>query len=214
MREVDARLSGLFLMSEGRALPRRLVQSGHSSGGEGANARNLRLARARTRGGQRLGVARPLDHARVSRCGALLRNGQPCGRTVAAGSEFCIHHTKLLETIDAEALREGRIPKAQRLKASTLRVVPTTDVEPATATTAITNADPANVNLVRRLRSCSDDGDLADRAHGEARIRESLLPAVQFTSCPARTHRTSGFRWPWPVSSPGRSGRSCTCATR
>jgi hypothetical protein len=79
------------------------------------------------------------------RCGALLRNGQPCGRTVAAGSDFCVHHTKLLETVDAQALRQGRIPKKRSLKTSTLRVVPTTDVEPAIAGTGIANADPATV---------------------------------------------------------------------
>jgi hypothetical protein len=77
------------------------------------------------------------------RCGALLRNGQPCGRTVAADSEFCSHHTALLGSVNAEALREGRIPKKRSLKASTLRVVPATDVEPAT--TVIANADPATV---------------------------------------------------------------------
>jgi hypothetical protein len=77
------------------------------------------------------------------RCGALLRNGQPCGRTVAADSEFCSHHTALLKSVNAVALREGRIPKKRSLKASTLWVVPTTDVEPAT--TVVVNADPATV---------------------------------------------------------------------
>jgi hypothetical protein len=72
------------------------------------------------------------------RCGALLRNGQPCGRTVAAGSEFCVHHTKLLERVDAEALRQGRIPKKWRLKESTLRVVPEVNVEPTVWTTPTT----------------------------------------------------------------------------
>ena len=77
------------------------------------------------------------------RCGALLRNGQPCGRTVARGSEFCSHHSSLLEVVDAEALRAGRIPKTRSLNASTLRVVPTTEVVPATVATMTTNADPA-----------------------------------------------------------------------
>jgi hypothetical protein len=78
------------------------------------------------------------------RCGALLRNGKTCGRTVEVGSEFCVHHTRLLETVDAAALRQGRIPKKRGLKTSTLRVVPT-NCESTTATTAITNPDPATV---------------------------------------------------------------------
>jgi hypothetical protein len=59
-------------------------------------------------------IQRLSDHVvmpATPRCGALLRNGQPCGRAVAPDSEFCMHHTKLLETVDAEALRQGRIPK-------------------------------------------------------------------------------------------------------
>jgi len=57
------------------------------------------------------------------RCGALLRNGQPCGRTAAADSEFCGHHTELLESVDAERLREGKIPKKRTLRQSPLRVI-------------------------------------------------------------------------------------------
>jgi hypothetical protein len=65
------------------------------------------------------------DHfymAASPRCGGLLRNGQPCGRTVAVGSEFCVHHTRLLEDVDAEALRHGRTPK-NATKPQMLRVV-------------------------------------------------------------------------------------------
>jgi hypothetical protein len=78
------------------------------------------------------------------RCGALLRNGQPCGRTIAVGSEFCVHHTRLLEDVDAEALRQGRIPKRRALKEPASRVVVET-TEPETATTTITAVDPASV---------------------------------------------------------------------
>jgi hypothetical protein len=52
---------------------------------------------------------------------------------------------KLLGTVDAEALRAGRIPKRRKVKASTLRVVSETNEEPATAVTVIPNADPATV---------------------------------------------------------------------
>jgi hypothetical protein len=88
------------------------------------------------------------DHVRMPaspRCGALLRNGQPCGRTAAADSDFCVHHTKLLETVDAEALRLGLIPKKCSPQRSTLRVVSGATTKPPTATAAATNADPATV---------------------------------------------------------------------
>jgi hypothetical protein len=81
------------------------------------------------------------------RCGALLRNGQPCQRTVAAGSEFCVHHSKLLTTVDAETMRRGRTPKQRALKESGLRVVSDAPLEPVAAAGAatVTNADPATV---------------------------------------------------------------------
>jgi hypothetical protein len=85
--------------------------------------------------------------AAFPRCAALLRNGQPCGRTVATGSEFCVHHTKLLATLDAETLRQGRTPKKPALKESVLRVVPDSTSEPAAepGTATVTKADPATV---------------------------------------------------------------------
>jgi hypothetical protein len=81
------------------------------------------------------------------RCGALLRNGQPCGRTAAEDSEFCVHHTKLLETLGSEALRLGRTPKPRDARQPILRVVaePALESEPTAAAAAITHADPATV---------------------------------------------------------------------
>jgi hypothetical protein len=79
------------------------------------------------------------------RCAALLRDGGPCGRTVAAGSEFCLHHTKLLATVDAEALRQGRTPK-NVTKTQMLRVVPEPELdEPTDGAAAVTTADPSTV---------------------------------------------------------------------
>jgi hypothetical protein len=77
------------------------------------------------------------------RCAALLRNGQPCNRTAADGSEFCVHHTELLVTVDAETLRQGRTPKNRAAAKQRLRIVPesTADVERTVDATA-TNADP------------------------------------------------------------------------
>jgi hypothetical protein len=45
--------------------------------------------------------------ARYPRCAALLRDGQPCLRTVADGSEFCVHHAKLAETHGSELVKDG-----------------------------------------------------------------------------------------------------------
>ena len=70
------------------------------------------------------GIRDHSDMPAFPRCAALLRNGQPCGRTAAAGSEFCVHHTKLLETVDPESLRQGRIPKKRALRDSPLRLIP------------------------------------------------------------------------------------------
>ncbi len=61
--------------------------------------------------------------AAYPRCGAALRNGQPCLRTVEPGSEFCVHHARLFETVHADNLRDGRTPKKRALKGPPLRVV-------------------------------------------------------------------------------------------
>jgi hypothetical protein len=81
------------------------------------------------------------------RCDALLRDGQPCRRTAAAGSEFCVHHTKLLATVDAETLRHGRTPKPHSTLEPVLRVVtePPVEREATPATGTVANADPASV---------------------------------------------------------------------
>jgi len=82
------------------------------------------------------------------RCAALLRNGEPCQRTIAAGSEFCVHHTKLLATVDAETMRAGRTPKQRVLAGPTLRVVaddPATELAATHGVPAATGADPATV---------------------------------------------------------------------
>jgi hypothetical protein len=36
-----------------------------------------------------------------------LRDGQPCGRTVADGSEFCVHHRELAEEHGADVVKQG-----------------------------------------------------------------------------------------------------------
>jgi hypothetical protein len=81
------------------------------------------------------------------RCAALLRDGTACGRTVAAGSEFCVHHTKLLATTDVETMRHGRTPKPRATRKQMLRVVTESAVDDVTTTAIVANAsaDPAAV---------------------------------------------------------------------
>jgi hypothetical protein len=57
-----------------------------------------------------------------------------------------VHHTRLLATVDAELLRQGRTPKKRAAAAPVLRIVSgsTADVETTDSTTP-TNADPATV---------------------------------------------------------------------
>ena len=106
-------------------------------------------------------------------CAALLRNGQPCGRTVAEDSEFCSHHTELLENVDAESLREGRIPKKRALKEPVLRVLaePTAELEmPTTA-----KADPTTVRPTLALAA----------AENLETLKASLLEAAASATKPA-----------------------------
>jgi hypothetical protein len=108
------------------------------------------------------------------RCAALLRNGQPCGRTVSAGSEFCTHHTQLLETVDAESLRQGRIPKKRALNDPPLRlIVESSKVEPLSET-RVTSADPASVRPSLALAA----------AENVEALKESLLQAAAAATKP------------------------------
>jgi hypothetical protein len=118
------------------------------------------------------------DMPAFTRCAALLRNGQPCGRTVSAGSEFCVHHTQLLETIDAESLRQGRIPKKRVLKDPPLRlIVEPSEPKPASiaeAGTSTTNADPATVRPSLAIAA----------AENVEALKESLLQAAAAATKP------------------------------
>ena len=81
------------------------------------------------------------------RCAALLRDGEPCRRTVVPGSEFCVHHTKLLASVDAGTLRQGRTPKRHATLEPVLRVVKDPGVEREATPTAgtVAHADPSSV---------------------------------------------------------------------
>ena len=117
------------------------------------------------------------DHPRMAespRCDALLRNGQPCGRTVAPASEFCVRHTRLLEDVDAESLRQGRIPKKRTLREPALRVIVEAEPEPR-ATVTTTAADPATVRPSLALAAAENLDALTD----------SLLQAAASATKPA-----------------------------
>jgi hypothetical protein len=121
------------------------------------------------------------------RCGALLRNGQPCGRTAEAGSEFCVHHTRLLEDVDAESLRQGRIPKKRALKEPSLRVVaePTVELEPATT---IVNADPTTVRPTLALAAAEHVETLkASLVEAAASATKPTWITVECSGCGERT---------------------------
>jgi hypothetical protein len=106
------------------------------------------------------------------RCAALLRNGQPCGRAVSPGSEFCVHHAKLLETIDAESLRNGRIPKKRALKDPPLRLIMEPSEPPIAE--AGTNADPSTIRPSLALAA----------AENVEALKESLLQAAAAATKP------------------------------
>jgi hypothetical protein len=55
--------------------------------------------------------------AAVPRCEALLRDGRECNRTVVQGSQFCVHHERLLAEYSAEDLKRG-LPRRKQAKAS------------------------------------------------------------------------------------------------
>jgi hypothetical protein len=51
------------------------------------------------------------------RCDALLRDGRACDRTVVEGSEFCVHHDRLLPGYGADALKQG-LPRRKQAQSS------------------------------------------------------------------------------------------------
>jgi hypothetical protein len=49
------------------------------------------------------------------RCAAVLRDGRACERTVVEGSEFCVHHDRLLAKHGADALKQG-LPRRKQAR--------------------------------------------------------------------------------------------------
>lgn len=147
----------------------------------------LSRAHVRTRGGGHAEDQRPFGMPAIPRCGALLRNGQPCGRTAEAGSEFCVYHTRLLEEVDPESLRQGRIPKKRALKEPALRVVaePAVELEP---TVTIVNADPTTVRPTLALAAAENLETLtASLLEAAASATKPTWITVECSGCGERT---------------------------
>jgi hypothetical protein len=79
------------------------------------------------------------------RCAARLRDGRPCNRTVVEGSEFCIHHDRLLEEHDAETLKQGLHRRKEATASWQPRIVTTQSETEAHAVVGVTTTDPATV---------------------------------------------------------------------
>ena len=111
------------------------------------------------------------------RCSAVLRDGRPCDRTVAAGSDsFCVHHGALEEELGAEVLRQGRYPARRKLKpVSKPVVVAMSGTSTEASESGGVQSDPARVRpgLAEAAAASFDD------------IRRTLLDAATSASKPA-----------------------------
>jgi hypothetical protein len=101
------------------------------------------------------------------RCAGKLRDGQPCGRTVADGSEFCVHHRQLAEEHGDDAVKHG-LPRRRAARTASDPVIVAT--EPANDVAVVSNGevDPASVRP--RLAEAA--------AEGLDGIRKTLLDAA------------------------------------
>jgi hypothetical protein len=120
-----------------------------------------------------------LMHA-FPRCAALLRDGRACERTVVEGSEFCVHHDRLLARHGAEALKQG-LPRRKQARGRwqpTIIAVSADEIEVSSdgsASSARRSADPATVRP-RLAEAAAENVD---------EIRRTLLEAATAASKPA-----------------------------
>jgi hypothetical protein len=142
------------------------------------------------------------DMPAFPRCAALLRNGQPCGRTIAPDSEFCVRQVGLLTTVGADNLRAGRIPKKRSLGETALHVVTEPEPEGATITTSATSPDPATIKPSLALAA----------AENVEQLTASLLEAAGSAIKPAWiTVECSGCGERSRVDAPVPDVRACRC---
>jgi len=105
-----------------------------------------------------------------ARCAARLRDGQPCGRTVSPGSEFCSHHGSLVGVHGVDALMEG-LPRRRASAQSKPPKVVTTKSQADDEVPSVSengSRDPATV------RPCLAEA----AAEGLDGIRKTLLDAA------------------------------------
>ena len=114
------------------------------------------------------------------RCAALLRDGRACDRTVVEGSEFCVHHDRLLAEHGADALKQG-LPRRKQARSSwqpTIVAMSTDEPEvnsDGPATSDRRSVDPSTVRprLAEAAAESVDD------------IQRTLLDAATSASKPA-----------------------------
>jgi hypothetical protein len=95
------------------------------------------------------------------RCAALLHGGKRCRSVAVAGSEFCPHHTSLVEEHGAEALKRGEHLPIRRKRlvqepvmAKSLEVTTgngTATVDPASVRPRLAEAAAASLEDIRRV---------------------------------------------------------------
>src|SRR5262249_16806410 len=120
----------------------------------------------RWRGGDLSARIRPTVFAR---CAASLRDGQPCGRTVFPGSEFCVHHNSLVQTHGADGLKEGLPRRRASAQSKPPKLVIASSQADGVATVSENGSrDPATVRP--RLAEAA--------AEGLEGIRKTLLDAA------------------------------------
>ena len=135
----------------------------------------LPLSRARTH-------VRTCNHPfmhRFPRCAALLRDGRACTRTTVEGSEFCVHHDRLVAEHDADALKQG-LPRRKQERSSWQPTIVTTSTDKLEAHSNPTgterrSVDPATVRP--RLAEAA--------AESVEDIQRTLLDAATSASKPA-----------------------------
>jgi hypothetical protein len=114
------------------------------------------------------------------RCAALLRDGQACDRTVVEGSEFCVHHDRLLVEHGADALKQG-LPRRKQTRG---RWQPTI-IAVSADESAVSSEGPASSD-----RRSADPSTVRPRlteaaAENVDDIRRTLLEAATSASKPA-----------------------------
>jgi hypothetical protein len=94
---------------------------------------------------------------------------------VAAGSEFCVHHAKLLATVDPETMRNGKTPKPRARKESSLRLVSESPMEAAAVeATPLRRADPASTD-------CTDPANWVEtHVHGPFNLENAATAGGYF----------------------------------